>query len=85
LRDRRLERSPLFCTQQRRIFRDELQQFVHRDDVPEGRIDGVELRRFAVIGEPVGQHAFRNGSGPFDENVARIRQPARRDAKATPQ
>src|SRR5207247_5058923 len=33
--------------------------------------------------ETVWQHAFRNGSRPFDENVARVRQATGREAKAT--
>ena len=58
LLDRGLEGSPLCCRQENRVVRDELQQLVDRDDVPEGRVDGVELGRLAMIGEPVWQHAF---------------------------
>ena len=51
LLDRGLEGSPLCCRQKRRVVRDELQQLVDRDDLPEGCVDGVELGRLAMIGD----------------------------------
>ena len=42
------------------------------DDEPERGVDGVELRRFAGVGEAIGQHAHRTRLGPFEQDAARL-------------
>src|SRR5439155_16947194 len=53
-------------------------QLARRDDKPERRVDGIELRRITGVGEPVRQHAFGYGAGPLDEDIARVAQTAGR-------
>ena len=63
------------------MFLDRAQVIAHRDDVPKRGVDGIELRLFAMVGEAVGQHAFRYDPGPLHKDVARILQAAGREAE----
>ena len=54
---------------------------VDRDDVPECRIDGVELRLVAPVREAVGEHPFGDGIGPLEENPTRVVQAGPREAE----
>jgi hypothetical protein len=58
-----------------------IEQIVDRDDEPQRRVDGVEFRLFAGIGEPIRQHAVGDGTCPFEQDVSRLSQPSRRDAQ----
>jgi hypothetical protein len=49
-----------------------LEQLVHGDDEPQGRIHAVELRLGAAIRETIRQHPLRDRSRPFDQDVARV-------------
>ena len=53
---------------------------MHRNDVPERCIHRIKLGLFAVVGETVGQHAFRHGTGPFCQDVARRAELSRSQA-----
>src|SRR5262249_30042449 len=59
----------------------DLQELMHRHDVPECGIDRVELELLAVIREAIRQHPFGDGSGPFEEDRTGIVQPAGREAE----
>ena len=54
---------------------------VHGDDVPERRVDRVELGRVALVGEAVGQHPLGDRPGPLEQDRPRFVEPAGREAE----
>src|SRR5262249_60894650 len=77
-RDDRLERLAIAS----RDAGGDLQELVDRGDVPQRRIDRVELELLATIGKSVRQHPVRDDCGPLEEDRTGVVEAACREAEA---
>ncbi len=79
--DGRAQFRRVAIARQLRLFFDRAEVIADGDDIPKRRVDGIELGLITLIGKAIRQHAFRNDTGPLDQDIARILQPSGRKTK----